>query len=179
MTKGLDGTDGRRAPRRKAMSAARRRRFLDHLAATCNAIASAKVAGLSISTFYAHRQSDAAFKAIWEEAIQAGYERLEEALLARALESLQGKDAAEDPGGDTAIIGGTAGDAASAGKGGGRVSAKLALSDIQLALSLLNRRQAVEKRGTGGRRRASVQEVETALGAKLDSLARRLSEPER
>lgn len=177
MDTGLDGADNhvRKAPRRGVTSAARRRRFFLHLSATCNAAASAKAAGLSNSTVYALRQADAEFLAAWQDAMRAGYDRLEEALLARALAALQqGEGAADTPPSE---------DAPPAGRGGGRpahrLDGKVALSAVQLALDLLNRRQAAEKRGTAGRRRASTQEVEAALGAKLDSLARRIGEPER
>lgn len=178
---GLDGADKHvgTALRHRKMSAARQRRFLGHLTETCNAVASAKAAGLSISTFYVHRQADASFRAVWEEAIRAGYDRLEEALLARALAELQRGDTGSDTGTDAGAVDGAAPAGKDAGRVAGRLADKVTLSGVQLGLQLLNRRQAAEKRGAGGRRRASAQEVEAALGAKLDSLARRLDEPER
>lgn len=59
-------------------------RFLEHLAATCNVQASARAAGVSVSTVYNHRMRDADFRAGWDEALAQGYARLEAALIERA-----------------------------------------------------------------------------------------------
>ena len=58
--------------------------FLEHLAATCNVQASAKAAGVAVSTVYAHRMRDAQFAEDWDAALRQGYARLEAALLERA-----------------------------------------------------------------------------------------------
>ena len=61
--------------------------FLEHLAATCNVQASAKAAGVAVSTVYANRMRDAGFRADWDAALAQGYARLEAALIERALRS--------------------------------------------------------------------------------------------
>ena len=161
--------------------------FLEHLAATCNVVASARAAGIGTAAAYRRRRVDEAFAAAWREAMQLGYERLEEALLARALSRLEpmgfepdavaielidpagGSDDADRPDGT--------------GRSGGTVSAsgvdrRVALVDVQMAVAVLNRQRAKERDGPRrrGRPRASVEEIERVLGEKLDGLARRLNE---
>lgn len=74
----------KRRKRHKHFGKARRETFLEHLAATCNVTASAAVAGVAVSTVYAHRMKDEAFRADWDAALAQGYARLEAALLERA-----------------------------------------------------------------------------------------------
>jgi hypothetical protein len=62
----------------------RREAFLAHLAATCNVTASAEAAGVRVSTVYAHRMRDTAFRETWALALEQGYARLEAALIERA-----------------------------------------------------------------------------------------------
>ena len=63
---------------------ARREAFLEHLAATCNVMASAEAAGVSVSAVYANRMKDAGFREDWRAALEQGYARLEAALIERA-----------------------------------------------------------------------------------------------
>ena len=86
----------KRRRRRNLFGKARRRAFLEHLAATCNVQASAAVAGAAVSTVYANRMRDAEFRADWDAAIQQGYARLEAALIARATQGEGRNDIAGD-----------------------------------------------------------------------------------
>lgn len=173
----MAGSDGRaiqvRKARRNGMTPARRRRFLEHLAATCNVIASAKSAGLSYNTFYTLRRNDPDFAAAWEQAIQTGYDRLEEALLARALRGVAPPDFTPDA--IAVELVDHSSDDRTRAAGAVSLDGKVARVDVQLALDMLNRRHLPDRKGRGGRKPASVEEVERALGAKLDSLARRLA----
>lgn len=63
---------------------ANRRIFLEHLSATCNVKHSCGVVGISQTSAYALRRRDADFRALWAEALECGYARLETMLLARA-----------------------------------------------------------------------------------------------
>ncbi len=73
---------------------ARRRTFLDHLAATCNVSHAVAAAGMNLGGVYTLRRRDPEFRAQWADALECGYARLETMLLARA--------AGADGGGDTA-----------------------------------------------------------------------------
>ena len=70
-----------RADRRVRFNEKRREAFLSHLAATCNVLASAEVAGVSPCTTYRIRRLEPAFRALWDEALDQGYARLEARLL--------------------------------------------------------------------------------------------------
>ena len=59
--------------------------FLDHLAATCNVGASARVIGVPRSTAHGLRRRDAIFASDWVTAIEAGYQLLETHLIGIAL----------------------------------------------------------------------------------------------
>lgn len=74
--------------RRKLFDAKAKRAFLDHFAASCNAVQSAKAAGFAYTTVYRHRASDPAFAAKWDEALRYGYQRLEELALSQAIAAL-------------------------------------------------------------------------------------------
>ncbi len=71
--------------RRKSWTKARRARFLDTLAETCNVKASAKAADMCSQAAYQLRKRDADFARGWVSALTAGYEALERRLLERAL----------------------------------------------------------------------------------------------
>jgi len=73
-----------RKPSRRNWSKARENAFLSILADTCNVTLAAAEAGVSVSHAYRRRQSDAAFRGAWLEAIGAAYHRLELVLLERA-----------------------------------------------------------------------------------------------
>jgi hypothetical protein len=59
--------------------------FLARLAECCNMSRAAREAGVSTSMIYRLRGRDAAFAAAWQDAIEAGYERLELGLIEAAL----------------------------------------------------------------------------------------------
>lgn len=96
----ISGSNGRRVqvraprgsnkarPKRNGFSKRRKEAFLAHFAATCNAKASAREAGVAFSTVYAHRRSDPEFRAAWEEALDQGYARIEAELVRRSSASL-------------------------------------------------------------------------------------------
>jgi hypothetical protein len=159
----------------------KQRRFLEHLAATCNVKASARAAGASVYPFYGLRQRDAAFAAAWKEALAAAYDRLEEALVAKALAEVEPMEF--DMGAvETVLVDEVPGEeeGSTAKRGhrtpGSGIGGRVALVDVQLALALLNRRQAAERSGRPrhGLRRATAEEVEKAINAKLDKLAGRV-----
>lgn len=71
-------------------SAAMQMRFLNALAMTGNVTTSVATVGMSVGGAYNRRARDPAFAAGWQAALVRGYERLEELLLATALESVGG-----------------------------------------------------------------------------------------
>jgi hypothetical protein len=66
------------------------KRFLDHLAATANVIASAQACGFSPQALYARRRKDAAFAERWDAALAQGYAHIEALLVQRSIEVLEG-----------------------------------------------------------------------------------------
>jgi hypothetical protein len=74
-----------RKPRVREWTRAREEKFLTTLAETCNVKLAAEAAGLSVSTAYDRRKTNAAFRAGWAEALASAYQRLELVLLDRAL----------------------------------------------------------------------------------------------
>lgn len=144
-----------RKPMPRAFDAAKRQVFLDHLAGCSNMNQSAAAAGVSPSTVNEHRRRDEVFAAQIAEALEAGYEALEAALMERAATGgayLPGPDAAAAPGPESV--------------------------DTALALHLLSLRNAAVKvrTRTPGRRaqRVTDTELDTAILAKLEVLDRRL-----
>ena len=85
----IGGSNGRRVqvraargarkakPKRVGFTAKRKAIFLAHFAATANATAAARVAGVSKSTVYEHRRKDPLFNDGWNEALEQGYARVE------------------------------------------------------------------------------------------------------
>ncbi|WP_174279997.1 hypothetical protein [Sphingomonas bacterium] len=65
-------------------------KFLDALAASCNVSHAARDAGFGGYTVYRRRRVDPAFAERWQVALTIGYGRLEELLLQRATEMLDG-----------------------------------------------------------------------------------------
>lgn len=65
--------------------------FLGHLAATCNATLSARLAGFSREAFYHRRQKDPALDQRWTDAVAFGYGRVEEIVLRTAEAILEGR----------------------------------------------------------------------------------------
>ncbi len=86
------GSRGRRIQVRRspkgALTVDGERRFLAHLAATANVRLSAQAAGVGYNAIYTRRQNSPAFAAAMRMALQEGYDRLELALLAHAIDSL-------------------------------------------------------------------------------------------
>lgn len=74
-----------RRANRNGWTKAKEAEFLSALEATCNVRAAAAVAGISVSAAYRRRKSHAAFRVGWHEAIGLAYQRLELALIERAL----------------------------------------------------------------------------------------------
>jgi hypothetical protein len=64
-------------PKRVAFTRERKEIFLAHFAATANANAAARAAGVSKSTVYAHRRKDPRFNEGWYEALGEGVARAE------------------------------------------------------------------------------------------------------
>ena len=73
-----------RRPSRRDWTEAKQRNFLTALAETCNVSRAAAEAGVSVSSAYRRRKTNAAFRAGWLEAIGTAYQRLELVLLDRA-----------------------------------------------------------------------------------------------
>jgi hypothetical protein len=64
------------------------KRFLDHLAATANVMASAQACGFTTPALYSRR--DATFRQRWDVALAQGYAHIEALLVQRAIEALEG-----------------------------------------------------------------------------------------
>ena len=75
----LRAARGTRKAKRKRVGFTRERKetFLSFFAATANAEASARAAGVADSTIYEHRRKDPLFRAAWYEALEEGYARVE------------------------------------------------------------------------------------------------------
>jgi len=74
--------------RANALTKAKRDLFLAELAASCNIRRASTAAGVWAASAYKLRQRDAEFAKAWQAALDIGYERLETALVARALEAV-------------------------------------------------------------------------------------------
>jgi hypothetical protein len=67
-------------------------RFLKALAATCNVRAACKAVGMSVSSAHGHRTRWPAFARRWEEAVAAGYKRLDTGLTVHAIRLFEPSD---------------------------------------------------------------------------------------
>ncbi|KQO07955.1 hypothetical protein [Sphingomonas sp. Leaf242] len=185
-----------RKPRANEWSAAMQMRFLGALAMTGNVTTSVAAVGMSVGGAYNRRARDPAFAAGWQAALVRGYERLEELLLATALESVgggtvggavgetvAGGTTADDESGD---VGGGVGDGGGAATGplgrgqavpGAGLIKLSSVTAIQFALSMLNQHRADQARGRRKNQthRATSIDTDAALGKLLDSLARRMA----
>ena len=74
--------------RRGGWTKAKRETFLTELAASCNIRRASAVAGMWSTSAYKLRQREPEFARAWQAALAIGYERLEAALIARALEAV-------------------------------------------------------------------------------------------
>lgn len=185
----LTGQNGRRVQlarvKRGGWTKARRKRFLDVLATTCNVTTATAAAGMKGKSAYDLRKRDPAFAALWQDALALGYETLEQAVLRGALEGvnaieIEGEAALDEVGG-TDEAGAAADDVGKPGHaapGSGVSRAPVGMAQLQFALSLLNRYRAVvggdDRRGRA-RRRTTAAETDALLRKKLDGLARRLA----
>lgn len=176
MGAGAGGKAGGRLQVRKAAKGgwtqAKRAAFLEHLAATCNIAASARAVGMAPRGAHALKARDAVFAADWAGAIEAAYETLEARLLAYALGEAEGEAEAEAARVADGVADGVAdrvadGDAAAESRG--------AHFDPRVAVQALGFRR--RDAAAGGRgpscKRATIAEVEAALVARLDAIARR------
>ena len=80
---------GKASPKRRGFTEAKRRKFLDHFAATCNAKAAARAAGISNSTVHAWRRNNEQFRADFYEALALGYVEVEAELVRESKRSLK------------------------------------------------------------------------------------------
>lgn len=83
------------AVRKDGWTKARRAGFIAMLSATCNVRASAAAMGMSDWGGYALRRRDPVFAAQWQQALAEGYGRLEQGLMALALEGIDPSPAIE------------------------------------------------------------------------------------
>lgn len=77
-----------RKARSNGWTKVRREEFLIELAASCNIVRATALVEMSPSSAYRLRQRDGEFAAQWQAALTVGYERLETALVRRALETI-------------------------------------------------------------------------------------------
>ena len=82
---GKDRPIQRRTPRRDGWTNAKRKAFLNTLAATANVAQATRGVGLKPHAAYSLRRRDPAFAELWQTALQTAYARLEGEVLARAL----------------------------------------------------------------------------------------------
>lgn len=140
--------------------------FLVRLAESCNMSRAARQAGVAHSTIYRLRARDPDFAAAWQQAIEAGYERLELALVEAALARVtrraavgvpwQGGAAADDSGaGDSGAEDAGAEDRGAEDSDAGAADARDADADAPLvepmtmeqAIALLGRYRATVRSG--------------------------------
>lgn len=142
------GKTGRRWVRwNKAM----RRRFLDHLSATCNVKASAEKIGVDPGSVYYLRRRDPVFTVEWDEALRLGYQMLETRLVGHALSGGARCDAIEQD-------------------GIGAIN-----PDLALVMLAAHRNAMAGKTHRGGPRpqRATEEETNAALMKQLDAVEKR------
>ena len=171
MGAGAGGKAGRLQVRKAARGGwtpAKRAAFLEHLAATCNIAASARAVGMAPRGAHALKKRDAVFAADWAAAIEAAYETLEARLLAYALGDAEGESEAEAEGAPEAESGRVADGDAEAELRGAHFDPRVAVQ----ALGFRRRDAAAGGRGPSCKR-ATIAEVEAALVARLDAIARR------
>jgi hypothetical protein len=158
----LAGSNGRkvqaRETRRDGWTKAKRILFLDTFAATCNTALAARKCGMTDHSVRALKKRDAQFAALYEEALQEGYERLEAELLARTLgQQIGGDNPTEEELGRT----------------------EPPEFDKAMALKVLQMRNAEAKARSDDRRgrifvRVTQEETDAALEKKLAAIERRL-----
>lgn len=164
---------------------ARRARFLKVLAESCNVKMAARAAGVTVGPYHL-RARDPVFAQLWDQALAIGYDRLEAALLQRALEGVNAIDVtalADESDREAAAGDAPGGEGTAPGRrghhrpGSGVPRDGLARTDVQLALALLNRRREGEVRQRRGRQPMTSDEVDAVLLRKLDGLVRKSRDP--
>lgn len=70
-------------------TASKRAAFLGHLAATCNVTKACEAVGMHPTGAYKLRLRDSVFAGQWHDALLTGYDRLEAALLSRAMDAVE------------------------------------------------------------------------------------------
>ncbi|MES2095145.1 MAG: hypothetical protein V4459_00140 [Pseudomonadota bacterium] len=157
---------------------AKRQRFLDELARTCNVRMATEAAGMRGKSPYDLRKRDPDFAALWREALEIGYERLEQALLEQALAGVNAIAIDPDREPDASDEQGDAPQRGHRIPGSGIApTPPMTSTQAQIALALLNRyRGTVEGKGRGRRmgRRPTDEEVDAELRRHLDILGRQL-----
>jgi len=153
-----------RKPAKGGWTPAKRAAFLEHLAGTCNVAASARAVGMAPRGAHALKARDAVFAADWAGAIEAAYETLEVRLLAYALGEVEGEVEAEAERESDGVVDGDA----EAESRGAHFDPRVAVQ----ALGFRRRDAAAGGRGPSCKR-ATIAEVEVALVARLDAIARR------
>lgn len=83
------GHPQQRKPRRDDWSQAKRDKFIEALADSCNVSLAARAINRSISNVYKQRTTNANFRAAWDQALAIGYARLEMMMLERALHGVE------------------------------------------------------------------------------------------
>ncbi|MBL0924424.1 MAG: hypothetical protein IBJ12_08155 [Sphingomonadaceae bacterium] len=148
-----DGKPIKNKLRNRRWSAEKQGRFFDHLAASCNVVASAEAAEVCTSTAYRMKRRDPEFAALWHRALETGYSTLETMLVGRALKAVEvpvGVTDVPDPN----------------------------LMSTETALRVLDRhrREVTGQVKTGGPipRRATEEEARDAILAKLEILRARI-----
>ena len=154
----------RTEPRPGQITEAKRQRFLDTLAETCNVRVSAEASGMDRNSFY--RRRDAGFADAWQAAMAIGYLRLEEALLHYALSRIEA-DAIDPDRADP--------DAVAASAVGRLSERRVPVEELRFIAALLERHRTMAEgraRTPRGTRRATAAETDAALRKHLDTLAR-------
>lgn len=143
----------RRRGRGNRFTDRRKQMFLDHFAGTADLAASARAAGVSISTVYKHRRADPVFAAGWDEALRTAYALLEAEAVRQRLEAQQRAAFAPIPSAEAA----------------------LEFERVVKLLARLDRQggRGVREVGRGGEKRASFEDAIRSLDRKLRALGAR------
>jgi hypothetical protein len=141
--------------RESCWTARKRRLFFDHLAATGNATASAKAAGMHVRSAFALRQREPEVAALWDATLDTCQARLEAKLILYS--ETKGETKASEEGGEDELAG---------------FDPKLALQTLALLRARPSRRQ--RRRGGPLPKTASREETEAAVLKLLKKLKRRI-----
>lgn len=122
---------------------ARKTRFLNELAVSCNVMRAAAKVGAFPASAYRRRATDAAFAEAWQAALQSGYDRLEAALLRRAIEVVEGEPVGAERWAEALAEGEGADEGADEGEGqaGAPDPNPLAVMSVAQAIDILKHKQ--------------------------------------